>query len=345
MTPAPMPHVRPIRTAPCGRRRQRGAALLLAMLILTLVATLAAGMVWQQWRAIQVETAERARSQAAWMLAGAFDWARLVLRADALADHAANTAWDHLGEPWATPLAESRLSTFVVGEGGADESGGIDAFLSGSIVDAQSRYNLMRLAGSPEAAAAANELRVLVRLCDIVGVPSDVALRIARQIRAAAIRSGELEGDASGIARDAPTQPPILPGRVSELSWLGIEPEVVSRLAPYVEILPDGGTKVNLNTAPAEVLAAVADQLDRASAERLVQVRLRQPFRSVAEAQALVPNVTLSGDSFGVASSYFELRGRVRSDDMRLEERSIVRREGNDVTLVRRERVHAEAAP
>jgi general secretion pathway protein K len=42
-------------------RTQRGAALLTAMIIVTLVATLAAAMVWQQWRAVQVEVAERAR--------------------------------------------------------------------------------------------------------------------------------------------------------------------------------------------------------------------------------------------------------------------------------------------
>ena len=64
-------------------RHQRGAALLLAMLILTLVATMASGMVWQQWRAIQVESAERARTQSAWILSGALDWARLILREDA----------------------------------------------------------------------------------------------------------------------------------------------------------------------------------------------------------------------------------------------------------------------
>ena len=81
-------------------RGQRGAALLLAMLILALVATTAAGMAWHQQRAIEVESAERARAQAAWILNGALDWARLILREDARSGGA-----DHLGEPWAVPLA------------------------------------------------------------------------------------------------------------------------------------------------------------------------------------------------------------------------------------------------
>lgn len=86
--------------------RQRGAALLTAMVIVTLVTTIAASMVWQQWRAVQVESAERSIAQSYWMLAGALDWARLILREDKGGPPA-----DHLGETWAVPLAEARLST------------------------------------------------------------------------------------------------------------------------------------------------------------------------------------------------------------------------------------------
>ena len=92
-------------------RSQRGAALLTAMVIVTLVATMAAAMVWQQWRAVQVETAERARMQSSWILQGALDWARLILREDARSGRP--TA---LTEPWATPLAEARLSTFLAAD-------------------------------------------------------------------------------------------------------------------------------------------------------------------------------------------------------------------------------------
>jgi len=62
--------------------RARGAALLAAMLTVTLVATFAAAAMWQQWRAVEVETAERGRVQSAWILIGALDWSRLILRED-----------------------------------------------------------------------------------------------------------------------------------------------------------------------------------------------------------------------------------------------------------------------
>ncbi len=51
-------------------------ALLLAMLVVALVATLTSSAAWLQWRQIEVETAERARVQSAWLLAGGLDWAR-----------------------------------------------------------------------------------------------------------------------------------------------------------------------------------------------------------------------------------------------------------------------------
>ena len=103
---------------------------LTAMLIVVLVTTLASAMVWQQWRAVQVEAAERARTQAAWILAGALDWARLILREDARSGSATT-----LNDPWATPLAEARLSSFLAADK-AHTDEGPEAFHSGAIAAA-----------------------------------------------------------------------------------------------------------------------------------------------------------------------------------------------------------------
>ena len=53
------------------------------MLTVSLVAMLAAGAAWQQWRTIEVESTERQHAQAQWLLLGALDWARIILREDA----------------------------------------------------------------------------------------------------------------------------------------------------------------------------------------------------------------------------------------------------------------------
>ena len=47
--------------------RQRGAAILTAMLTVVLVATLAASALWQQWRGVEIEAAQRSRSMARWL--------------------------------------------------------------------------------------------------------------------------------------------------------------------------------------------------------------------------------------------------------------------------------------
>ena len=122
------------------------------MLVVTLVASLASAALWLQWRQVEIETAERGRSQSQWLMTGAMDWTRLVLAEDA---RSAQNA-DHLGEPWALPVQESRLSTFLSQDRQWRE-GDPEVFLSGQIFDAQSRLNLAALLedGKPVPAAVA----------------------------------------------------------------------------------------------------------------------------------------------------------------------------------------------
>jgi len=312
-----------------GRRtnRQRGAALLTAMVIVTLVATLASAMVWQQWRAVQVEVAERARAQALWILNGAVDWARLILREDARTGGA-----DHLGEPWAVPLAEAQLSTFLaVDRDNTDDAP--EAFLSGSITDAQSRYNLRNLVEAGSGTAGAAEERVLERLLDAVGARSDLAPMIVRGLRAATLASGQSSG------AELSSDPPLMPERIEQLAWIGLDTETLALLTPYVSLLPVR-TTVNANTAPKEVLAAVIEGLDLASADRLIQARQRNPFRNVAELDALLPQgVSAATERVSVTSSFFEVRGRLRLQDRSVEERALVERRNLDIVTLRRDRV------
>ena len=308
-------------------RPERGAALLIAMIILALIATMASAMVWQQWRAVQVEAAERARVQSAWILSGALDWARLILREDAR-----NGGADHLGEPWATPLAEARLSTFLA----ADKSNTDDApeaFLSGSITDAQSRYNLRNLVDAGQVVPA--ELAVLQRLFESITVPSEVAARIASGMKRALNETTPGTGTGTGAGPDA--NPPLLPQSVAQLTWLGVDEATIRLMAPYVVLLPVR-TTVNINTAPAQVLAAVIDKLDLGGAERLVDARQRNPFDVLEKAQPLLGSIVLDVQRVGVSSSFFELRGRLRLADRVLEERSLVERQGLLVVPLQRQR-------
>lgn len=304
------------------KRTQSGAALLMAMVIVTLIVSLAASMIWQQWRAVQVETAERARSQAAWILTGALDWARPILREDAR-----NAGPDHLGEPWAVPLAEARLSTFLAADKENTE-GAPDAFLSGSIADAQALYNLRNLIDG-NGKIVPDELRALERLCTAVGVSLTTATNIANVMQGALAATASPENEVA----------PLLPGSVMQFAWAGVSADELRRLQPYVALLPRA-TPVNLNTASREVLVAAIDGLDLSSAERLVQARQRNPFNGVPDAQALVPQgVTLNAQRVDIRSNFFEVRGRLRLGERALEERSLVERRGLDIVVIDRERL------
>ena len=324
-----------MRTAP-----RRGAALLLAMLILTLVATLAGGMVWQQNRSLQVEAAERARAQSLWILSGALDWARLILSEDMRSSRSqGGLQVDSLDEPWATPLAEARLSTFLAADRDNNADSGPEAFISGSIVDAQSRWNLRRLVDAA-GKIVPGELMTLELLCAQANLPGGTAQRLAEGLRRAWTPPGLAADNQPGPAGAATDDAVLAPQRMADLAWLGIEADWLQRLAAWVDILPVP-TPVNVNTAPREVLAAAIDGLDLGSAERLVQARQRKPFGSIEDVKALLSESQMQDLSrVSVTSSWFEVTGRLRLEDRAVEERSLIERRPGQVLVVRRERLN-----
>src|SRR4051812_46686485 len=125
-----------VRTRPLSR--QRGVAVVTALLLTTLAITIVASLFGQQQVQVRAIENQRLQLQKQGVLRGALDWARLILREDAKFSNV-----DHLGEPWAVPLADTQLDQYV--ENGRIDGEASDAALSGNIIDAQSRYNLTGL--------------------------------------------------------------------------------------------------------------------------------------------------------------------------------------------------------
>jgi general secretion pathway protein K len=317
------------------KKRSRGAALLTAMLTVALVATFAAAALWQQWRSIEVETAERARVQASWILTGGLDWARLILRED-------QNRFDHLGEPWAVPLEEARLSSFLAADRNATVDTGaevLDAFLSGQIIDLQSLLNVGNLLnpdGTP-AIESGRGVESFARLFDLLGLPREHLDRLAENLRFASDRN--VENRSASMA-------PLRPQQLEQLVWLGIPAQTVAVLQPYVTMLPipPGGSPatVNLNTAAAEVIYASTHSLSLAEAQLIVTERERAPFRNTSDVAKLFPGTTAKVPEnvyqVGVASNFFEIRSRLRLEKLVVEERSVVERRGREVKVLQRER-------
>ena len=327
----------------------RGAALLLALLVVTVVSALAAGMVWHQWRAVQAETAERAQAQATWILLGAIDWARLILREDARGSQI-----DHLGEPWAVPLEEARLSTFLAnGREDLDDNPALQAFVSGRIEDLQARFNLRNLAVEGPQGQAAQ--RALQRICSAARVSESTAGRLIEGARRTWMPG---RGESQSADRGAL----IKPQHLDDLAWWGVDGASIERLRPWLVVLPRPSA-LNLNTASAEMIAASVEGVDPSAAQRLVQARNRSPLRSVQQALTLLQGpgsggaagtgtagaaasagTPGAGEASGavpldVQSAYFEIRGRLRLDGRVFEERVLVERRQLEVQVVHRQRV------
>ena len=303
---------------------QRGAALLAAMLTVALVATFAAGALWQQWKSIEVEGAERQRTQARWLLTGALDWARVILREDARAGNAGAPS-DHLAEPWAVPLQEARLSSFLSalpdGTGASVDETKLaqQVLLSGQISDLQGRLNVTNLLQGEQLDAAT--VIAFQRLFDALGLPP-AQLSLLTQGLAAAQRKNEAS--------------PLMPQRVSQLTWFGLTPQTLNILSPHITLLPTR-TPINVNTASIQVLYASVPGMSLSDAQRLVQQRERQHWATLdAFQKALGRSINLS-DAFSVSTKFFEVTGHLRMPQTVLQERSLVQREMQDLKVLWRE--------
>jgi len=321
---------------PGPRRGQRGAAILMAMLTVVLVATLASAMLWQQWRQVEVESAQRTRVQSQWILTGALDWARLILREDARQGGS-----DNLTEPWAVPLAPARLSTFLAAQQGQatvgdDDDPSQEAFLSGNIQDLQSRLNLTNLVDGDKVHAPTRA--VWARLFKQLNLPEAELDTLTQRLLLAVAAGGNVVNSAAAESPGAPPTP-LMPTSVSELGWLGLSSPTLSAIAPYITVLPVR-TVVNLNTAPLEVLVASVPNLTPAQARQLIQSRATQPLNTLMDALLVVTDAKVKFDPAeqGVASRFFSVTGQLRVGSNTVEEQSVLQRDGRVVKTLSRKR-------
>ncbi|MEY2843494.1 MAG: hypothetical protein RI920_1531 [Pseudomonadota bacterium] len=321
---------------PSRRARQQGAALLMAMVIVTLVATITSSMVWQQWRAVQVEAAERARTQATWVLYPGLDWARHWLRDDARR----HPNSDDLTENWAQPLPETRLSSFLSADkdnNASDDGGGIEGFIQGRALDAHAKFNVRNLVDG-DGTVRADQVEIFRRLCTNLSVQSGVADKLAQQMSLAVIADHAMT-DPAAMAKiggqQGLAQAPVMPQQFDDLVWLErMDAGTLERLRPYVILLPVGNTQINVNTASEQVIAAAVPKMDLGTAGRIVTARQRKPFPDVSDAQAVVgQGFDLAGAGLVVKSDYFEVIGGLRYEDFLIEQRHLVQRENNQVLV------------
>ncbi|MFC0251013.1 type II secretion system minor pseudopilin GspK [Massilia consociata] len=323
----PLHRLRPMRL-----RRQRGVAVVTALLLTTLAITIVASLFWQQQVQVRTMENQRLHLQTKWILRGALDWASLVLRQDAY-----TSQYTSLDQVWATPLAETRLDQYIERERVEGET--FDASLSGNIVDATSRYNLGNLARNREIDPL--QLEIFGRLLNHLRMDGRLALRIAQFVaQGQQVQPPDPNNPppAGGGGQPNVGIPPLPPTtgvpvpvlRVDDLLAVqGVTPEIMARLRPFLIVLPvtDAPTTINVNTAPAELLAALVPQMSMSEATNLVARRRTAPWRELTYFQSQVTNGDqVSNQAVDVKSNWFVVQSRIRLDRAALNAESLIQR-------------------
>jgi general secretion pathway protein K len=280
------------------------------MLLAALAAAVAATVFADQQRWSRTVEHRRDQVQAQALALAGVQWGRQILYEDAQ-----HSTIDHLGEPWALALPAIPLDNGQV---------------RGGIVDAQSRLNVNALGESGDRADI--ERARIARLFAQRGGPVNAIEAISDWIdQDASPRDGGAE-DAFYAERKAPAltaNAPVL--RVAELAEVkGVAPSALAAVAPFLAALPPG-TQLNVNTAPAEVLAAIVDKLDGEGLAKLIAARARSPFNTLAEFRAaLPPGATVAGDeSLSVKSDYFYVTIEAQQGVTLARARALLRRRAN----------------
>ncbi len=332
-----------------GPRAQRGAALIVAMLVFALATALVVAMKGDFDRFFQRSVNLLFDEQAQAYLRGAEELATMVLVLDYDEDKAQGLTRDDLQEMWARQAPDYPL----------DDIG----WMRGSLEDLQGRFNLNSLslpAPQPDQPGAAPPLTAaqeqFIRLLQALEEPAVSELE-ARSITEAI--GDWLDSDTNPSPNGAEDDyyygrtPSYRAGNramtsVSELRAVAyMTPEIYQALLPWVTVWPQAPTKLNIHTAPAMVLRSLnADKdltpLSAEEGESLASHREVTGFRDLADFLANPvfegrrENMTGVRDLLGESSEYFLLDATAEVADRNMRLYSVLHRHNRQVESLMR---------
>lgn len=292
-----------------AQSRQRGMAVVSALLIVAVIAVLAASLLGRQSAFIRTTQGEQFRAQARWLLRGEVNEAQRTLRAEAVREP--TTRLDGL---WNRPFSRQGAGQ-VAADGGR---------LVSEISDEQGKFNLRNLVDRGRIDPL--EAEVFTRLCALVGVPAPLARSVMRRV---AVSLGDSGAQADGVPPDAggrqsarlaeslglpadlprTAQAPRLRALEDLLAVPGVDAGVLARLVPFVTVLPER-TWINANTASAEVVASGVEGLSLDKARALLVARDKGQWfinRGDFANRLRMPEQDVSEVRMGVTSHWFRV--------------------------------------
>ncbi|MBL4826481.1 MAG: type II secretion system minor pseudopilin GspK [Spongiibacteraceae bacterium] len=249
-------------------KQQRGAALILALLIVSVVVILASALSSDFLLALRRVENQLHSQQAHAYLRGAEVMARQVLQMDF---KNANNKIDHISEGW---LEIEQNMLLDQGQ------------MSGRLSDLQGRFNLNDLPGTVTGGKYTPSQLQFIRLLKELNLERPLDQLEAEELTRAVIdwidtnENTDLRGGAETpyYSSGEDLKVPMRAGNqalnsISELMWIkGMSKEIYLALSPLISVLPEG-SKINVNTASAEVLQAMIDNGSGTEGEQLVRDR------------------------------------------------------------------------
>ena len=279
-------------------QRQKGVALITALVIVALVTVITVSAASEQQYDLR-RTANVIDSDGAYVFAlGAESWAMQILSKDAK-----DNKTDNLDEDWNT-----KISSLPV-EG---------AVLSGRIDDMQGRFNLNNLIDK-DGKRSDVDVRLFQRLLAHLDINRELVDAIVDWLDTdidPTMPGGAEDGAYLGLQQPYRAANRIFSSPSELMLVFGVTSEIYNKLEPFVTVLPEHGVPINVNTAAPELLMTLAEGITEADAEELIAARKDTPFADTEEFinQPEFENkkAELATERISVSSKYFMVTAAVQ---------------------------------
>jgi general secretion pathway protein K len=300
---------------------ERGVALLLALLILTLLVALIFEFDAEARREYREAAAFRDNFKASMLTRAAVQAARAVLRQDFLRDKQTGEIFDGPTDLWAMPI-----KNYAIGDG----------LLSAQIQDERGKLNLNDLAANVgDDIQKKARIRRVERLFQLLQINPDLVDALVDWIdqddnpQPAGAESLYYQSQKPAYRAANGTLPAL-----GDLSLVkGFTPDIIDKLSRYVTVYPqDGGAPVNINTADPLVIQALDPEITQSMATEIVQGR---PFKKkedldrIGSFQSIGAKLRSVGTVYDVKSEYFSARMSITVNESTRTSLAVLQRDSN----------------
>lgn len=272
--------------------KQRGAAIIVALFVVSIVAISAILMLERFSRDLRSTELISTANTAELLATGSVAWAMEQL----------NDNWEKQ-----KPRKIIDATPIVSKEDRFDQ-----AIITSTIYAADANFNVNNLTNQEYE----EDFLRLIRI-----VRPDISQEKAKAI-ASAVKSWIAGGNSNFEEFYSKQQPPYreshrIMASISELRLVkGMTPELYVALIPYISALPKE-TTLNVNNADIPLLMTLSPTMTKASAETIVNSRKKEPFSDVASFMKLdvVKSNNINQDKIGILSHYFLVKTHVKVNE------------------------------